>query len=84
MYQEAFISYLRYEERLSPHTVLAYSNDLAQFFIYLKTVYSLDDIKEVNHSIIRSWIVASALPAPMDRRTQHCLAGQLPPAGRAL
>ena len=58
MSKEAFINYLRYEKRLSPHTVLAYSNDLEQFFIYLKAVYSLDDIKEVNHSIIRSWIVS--------------------------
>jgi integrase/recombinase XerC len=57
MHKEAFTNYLRFEKRLSPHTVLAYSNDLDQFFIYLKAVYSLDDIKEVNHSIIRSWIV---------------------------
>ena len=58
MHKEAFINYLRYEKRLSPHTVIAYSNDLDQFFIYLKSVYSLDDIKEVNHSVIRSWIVS--------------------------
>ena len=58
MHQEAFTNYLRYEKRLSPHTVLAYSNDLDQFFIYLKNVYSLDKIGEVNHAIIRSWIVS--------------------------
>ena len=58
MHKEAFINYLRYEKRLSPHTVTAYSNDLDQFFIYLKSVYSLEDIKEVNHSVIRSWIVS--------------------------
>jgi integrase/recombinase XerC len=58
MHQEAFINYLRYEKRLSSHTVIAYSNDLEQFFIYLKNVYSLDDIKEVNHSFIRSWVVS--------------------------
>ena len=50
MNKEAFINYLRYEKRMSPHTVLAYSNDLDQFYIYLKTVYSLEDIKEVNHA----------------------------------
>ena len=58
MHKEAFINYLRYEKRLSPHTVIAYSNDLDQFIIYLKSVYSLEDIKEVNHSVIRSWIVS--------------------------
>lgn len=58
MHKEEFIDYLRYEKRLSLHTVIAYSNDLDQFFIYLKSVYSLDDIKEVNHSVIRSWIVS--------------------------
>jgi len=58
MNKEAFINYLRYEKRLSSHTVLAYSNDLEQFFIYLKNVYSLDNIKEANHSVIRSWIVS--------------------------
>ena len=58
MHQEAFIDYLRSEKRLSPHTTLAYSNDLNQFFLYLKAVYSTEDIKEANHSIIRSWIVS--------------------------
>ncbi len=58
MNKEAFINYLRYEKRMSPHTVIAYTNDLDQFYLYLKNVYSLDDIKEVNHSIIRSWVVS--------------------------
>lgn len=58
MNKDAFINYLRYEKRFSPHTVLAYSNDLEQFFLYLKNVYSLDDITQVNHSILRSWIVS--------------------------
>lgn len=58
MQKEAFKNYLRFEKRLSPHSVLAYTNDLDQFYIYLKSAYSLDDIKEVNHSIIRSWIVS--------------------------
>lgn len=58
MQQEAFTDYLRFEKRLSPHSVLAYSNDLAQFYAYLKSAYTLDDIKQVNHTIIRSWIVS--------------------------
>jgi len=58
MHQEAFTKYLRFEKRLSPHTVISYTNDLAQFYAYLKGIYSLEDIKEVSHSIIRSWIVS--------------------------
>ena len=58
MQKEAFVNYIRFEKRLSAHSVIAYSNDLDQFYIYLKSVYSLEDIREANHSIIRSWIVS--------------------------
>jgi integrase/recombinase XerC len=58
MQKEAFINYLRFEKRLSPHSVTAYTNDLDQFYLYLKNSYSLDDIREVNHPVIRSWIVS--------------------------
>ena len=58
MQQESFINYLRHEKRMSPHTVLSYSTDLEQFYIYLKNVYQLQDIREVNHSVIRSWVVS--------------------------
>lgn len=55
---ESFINYLNYEKRMSPLTVNAYSNDLQQFYLYLKNVYSITDIKDVTPSIIRSWIVS--------------------------
>lgn len=58
MHAESFINYLRHEKRMSPHTVLAYSNDLEQFFEYLQKAYSIQDIQEVNHSVIRSWVVS--------------------------
>ena len=58
MHQEAFINHLRFEKRLSAHTVVAYSNDLEQFHLYLKNVYSIKDIAEATHSVIRSWIVS--------------------------
>ncbi len=58
MYQETFINHLRFEKRLSPHSVIAYTNDLNQFYTYLKTTYSAENIKDINHSIIRSWIVS--------------------------
>lgn len=58
MNAESFLNYLRYEKRLSEHTLLAYTNDLEQLNSYLKTVYSIEDIREVTHSVIRSWIVS--------------------------
>lgn len=56
--KDAFIKYLRYEKRMSAHTVSAYESDLDQFYFYLKNVYSVSEITHVNHSIIRSWIVS--------------------------
>lgn len=56
--KESFINHLKFEKRLSPHTSLSYSNDLDQFFIYLKSVYQINTINEVNHTIIRSWVVS--------------------------
>jgi integrase/recombinase XerC len=57
MVKERFVNYLQYEKRFSPHTVTAYSNDLTQFYSYLKFEYSIHEIKEVNHTLIRSWLV---------------------------
>ncbi len=56
--KESFIKYIQYEKRYSPHTVLAYQNDLDQFQAYLSKTYEISDIAEVNHTVIRSWIVS--------------------------
>lgn len=55
--KERFIAYIQFEKRYSPHTVIAYRNDLDQFFDYLLVQYNIQDIKNVNHSMIRSWLV---------------------------
>jgi integrase/recombinase XerC len=55
---DRFIQYIKFEKRFSPHTVLAYQTDLEQFFKYQLTTYEASDIREINHSMIRSWIVA--------------------------
>lgn len=57
MVKERFVDYLQFEKRFSPHTVTAYSNDLEQFYEFLKTSYEITAILEVNHTVIRSWIV---------------------------
>jgi len=55
--RDNFINYLQYEKRFSAHTVLAYSTDLTQFYDYLESTYKVKDFSEVNHLLIRSWIV---------------------------
>ncbi|MFM2207882.1 MAG: hypothetical protein RL213_1857 [Bacteroidota bacterium] len=52
-----FLQYIRYEKRFSPNTVTAYANDLRQFFGYAKAQYDIDDPAEVQHQVVRSWIV---------------------------
>ena len=55
---QSFLQYIRFEKRFSPNTVLAYQNDLEQFFDYASTTYGISDPAEVQHGVIRSWIVA--------------------------
>ena len=57
-YQESFISYLKYEKRVSSHTVTAYQKDLDQFVQYCTDMVGEFDINGVNSKIIRSWIVS--------------------------
>jgi integrase/recombinase XerC len=56
--KESFLKYLQYEKRCSPHTMTAYGNDLVQFYNFLSETYEIADITEVNHSLIRSWIIS--------------------------
>ena len=53
-----FLSYLQYEKRFSKHTLIAYETDLKQFFDYLNIQYKVQEITEVNHLFIRSWVVS--------------------------
>ena len=57
MKQSAFFQYIELEKRFSPHTVLAYQNDLGQFFSFLEEQYEAMPIDEVQHTQIRSWMV---------------------------
>ena len=54
----SFIQYIKFEKRFSPHTVLAYEGDLDQFFKYAKVTYETEAPEEINHSMVRSWIVS--------------------------
>jgi integrase/recombinase XerC len=63
-----FLQYIKFEKRFSPHTVLAYENDLDQFFSYQQTTFEVSDVPEINHTMIRSWIV-SMMEAKMSSRS---------------
>ncbi|HEY0029924.1 MAG TPA: tyrosine-type recombinase/integrase [Bacteroidia bacterium] len=55
--RDSFIQYLQFEKRLSDHTVVAYSGDLDQFATFLRTTYEINNVQEITHSVVRSWIV---------------------------
>lgn len=54
---DAFLDYLRFERRYSPHTILSYETDLRQFADYLLATYEISNPAEADHTLIRSWIV---------------------------
>lgn len=56
--RNSFLEYLQYEKRFSNHTILAYSTDLAQFSTFLEKNYEVKELQDINHTLIRSWIVS--------------------------
>ena len=58
--QEAdlFFNYLTVERRFSKHTIVGYQTDLLQFSNFIKDTYEVEDIREVSHLYIRSWVVS--------------------------
>lgn len=54
---DSFLKYLQFEKRLSPNTVLAYQNDLAQLNQFLAERHSSTDINTATYTMVRSWIV---------------------------
>ena len=69
---EPFLEHLAKERRLSPHTLLAYRNDLEQFITYCEDIYSLTSVTGVRHLHIRAWVVsqmeAGQQPRTINRR----------------
>jgi integrase/recombinase XerC len=51
-----FVRYLQIEKRYSDHTIVAYQKDISQF-IEFGELKKASDVKEVNHGLVRSWIV---------------------------
>ncbi len=55
---DQFIKYLTYEKRYSQHTLLAYRQDLDQFFNYLFSNFQISDEQEIIHAHLRAWVVS--------------------------
>jgi integrase/recombinase XerC len=55
---EQFLQHLTHEKRLSPHTLTAYRNDLAQFAEFLEKTYNLKDLDKADFRMIRGWAVS--------------------------
>lgn len=53
-----FIQYIRYEKRLSHHTLTAYGNDLEQFGRFLLAECAIEQPERADFRHIRSWIVS--------------------------
>ena len=65
---DAFLDFLRFERRYSPHTIVSYQTDLGQFAAYLKSAYELTDTAQATHPLIRGWVV-ELMQQNLDPRT---------------
>ena len=53
---EKFLKYLQFEKRYSLHTITSYSTDLSQFQQFLSKEYKVNNVNDIHHKLIRSWI----------------------------
>lgn len=54
---EAFIRYLQYEKRVSPHTLKAYKNDLANFCDFYEQLTGTRTCEKAEYQHLRAWAV---------------------------
>lgn len=52
-----FFTYLQYEKRASPHTLLAYKGDLKVLAEYLEDTFECHDIAQATLPMLKSWIM---------------------------
>ncbi len=57
MLKDKYIDYLSFEKRYSAHTILAYHTDLDDFTKFLSLQYSITDLLQADHNLIRSWLI---------------------------
>lgn len=54
---DKFLDYLSLEKNYSVHTITAYQNDLLKFEQFCEGQFQETELKKVNYSMIRSWII---------------------------
>ncbi len=52
----AFTDHLRFEKRYSRHTIIAYQEDLEQFFRFLSETFNVPALPDIRTAYIRSWL----------------------------
>ena len=68
IYQD-FIDYLKYEKRVSPHTVTAYESDLSQFFRFLEEKLEIHQLPDVHSGDVRAWVISLLEDESLDPRS---------------
>ena len=58
--KDAFIKYLKFEKRLSNHTVISYDTDLNQFKSFFQNILQRRN-ESADKRAIRSWIIELSL-----------------------
>lgn len=53
---QPFLDHLRFEKRYSRHTLIAYQNDLEQFFAYLASQFDSPTPEAITPMYVRSWL----------------------------
>lgn len=56
-----FFNYLRVEKRSSPHTMIAYENDLRNLENFLMETFEISELSQVKPTHVRSWLASLKL-----------------------
>ena len=58
---DTFLNYLRVEKRSSPHTIIAYENDLRNLENFLSETFEISELAQVKPTNVRSWLASLKL-----------------------
>ena len=58
MYSQKFLDYVLLEKNYSPHTILAYKNDLKNFSTFSHKEFNISSLAKIEYYVIRAWIIS--------------------------